>query len=128
MKDFRNLVRVRDYDSPSKMDEMKKWEIMNSSPTVEYQADGDGVDGKKPFYTPKVRVTFYLYRDARQPFLETIAPIIFALFANALNVVFSEQFEEFLANVVAMKGNSLLCDRKSQVQLRAAISPTISPK
>ena len=102
VKDFWNLVRVRDYDSPSKMDEMKKWEIMNSSPTVEYQADGDGVDGKKPFYTPKVRVTFYLYRDARQPFLETIAPIIFALFANALNVVFSEQFEEFLANVVAI--------------------------
>ena len=59
---------------------------------------GDGVDGKKPFYTPKLRVTFYLYRDARQPFLETIAPIIFALFANALNVVFSKQFEEFLAN------------------------------
>ena len=102
VKDFRNLVRVRDYDSPSKMDEMKKWEIMNSSPTVEYEADGDGVDGKKPFYTPKLRVTFYLYRDARQPFLETIAPIIFALFANALNVVFSKQFEEFLANVVAI--------------------------
>ena len=40
-------------------------------------------------------MTFYLYRDARQPFLETIAPIIFALFANALNVVFSSQFEEF---------------------------------
>ena len=100
VKDFRNLVRVRDYDSPSKMDEMKKWEIMNSSPTVEYEADGDGIDGKKPFYTPKLRVTFYLYRDARQPFLETIAPIIFALFANALNVVFSKQFEEFLANVV----------------------------
>ena len=42
-------------------------------------------------------MTFYLYRDARQPFLETIAPIIFALFASALN---AKQFEEFLANVV----------------------------
>ena len=49
------------------MDEMKKWEIMNSSPTVEYEADGDGIDGKKPFYTPKLRVTFYLYRRGANP-------------------------------------------------------------
>ena len=43
---------------------------MNSSPTVEYEADGDGIDGKKPFYTRAQSPT--TYRDARQPFLETL--------------------------------------------------------
>ena len=58
VKDFRNLRKVRDYDSPSKMDEMKKWEIMNSSPTVEYEADGDGIENKKPFLHSQAQSDF----------------------------------------------------------------------
>ena len=52
IRDFRNLVSVRDYDRRSAMDEMKKWEIMNSSPTVDFQADGNEA-GTKPFTRPR---------------------------------------------------------------------------
>ena len=64
VKDFRNLTS-QGLRLPSKMDEMKKWEIMNSSPTVEYEADGDGIEGKKPFL--RLRVTFYLYEMPDSP-------------------------------------------------------------
>ena len=101
-KDLRNLVSVRDYNDLTKLDEMKKWEVMNTSPTVEYVADGDGVPGTKPFYTPKVKVTFYLYRDATQPFLETLMPILFAIFTNTLNIVWADDFNEFLGNELAI--------------------------
>jgi hypothetical protein len=102
IRDFRNLVSVRDYDRRSAMDEMKKWEIMNSSPTVDFQADGNGEAGTKPFYTPKVKLTFYLYRDPVQPFLESLMPIIFCIFANGLNVLFAVEFDEHLGNTLAI--------------------------
>ncbi|KAH8091173.1 hypothetical protein JL720_6058 [Aureococcus anophagefferens] len=101
-RDLRNLVSVRDFDDLTKLDEMKKWEVMNTSPTVEYQADGDGIPGKKPFYTPKVKITFYLYRDATQPFLETIMPLLFAIFTNTLNIIWASDFNEFLGNELAI--------------------------
>lgn len=70
--------------------------------TASYQADGDGIPGKKPFYTPKVKITFYLYRDATQPFLETIMPLLFAIFTNTLNIIWASDFNEFLGNELAI--------------------------
>jgi len=101
-KDVRNLVAVRDWGSQDSLDEMKKWEILNTSPTVEYVIDGDDTTGKKPFYTPKVKITFYLYRDATQPFLETVMPVVFIIFTNNLNLIYTTDFNDFLANTLAI--------------------------
>ncbi|KAH8064977.1 hypothetical protein JL722_1868 [Aureococcus anophagefferens] len=71
-----------DFDDLTKLDEMKKWEVMNTSPTV--------------------KITFYLYRDATQPFLETIMPLLFAIFTNTLNIIWASDFNEFLGNELAI--------------------------
>ena len=101
-EDLRNLVAVDDWRDARRVDEMRKWEIVNTSPTVEYVVEGDGVLGKKPFYTPKVRVTFFLYQDVTQPFLETIMPIIFGIFANAVNMLYATDTDEYLGNEIAI--------------------------
>ena len=49
-----------------------------------------------------MRIIFYLYQDATQPFLETFMPILFSMFANALNILFAKSFDEFLSNELAI--------------------------
>lgn len=101
--DIRNLVSVRDFATQYKMDEMRKWELMNPNPTVEFEYDGGG---QKPLYVPKVRLTYYLFEEAMQPFLETVMPIVFAYFASTLNVFRvtrkSADFTDYLANAIAI--------------------------
>ena len=101
--DLRNLVCVRDFKTQYKMDEMRKWELINANPTVEYEYDGGG---QKELYVPKVRLTYYLFEEAMQPFLETVMPIVFAYFANSLNVFQVRRnqadFTDYLANSIAI--------------------------
>ena len=68
--DLRNLCSVRDWRSAYKMDEMRRWELVTPCPTVEYEYDGG--KGKKSLYVPKMRLTYYLYEEAMQPFIETV--------------------------------------------------------
>ena len=89
-------------------------------------ADGDGVPGTKPFYTPKVKVTFYLYRDATQPFLETLMPILFAIFTfRAAGWLFARDHPgtmDFVKKVMAALGSRDLFGASQRVAARPALS------
>lgn len=81
--DKRNLICVKEW-MDFKVDEMHTYELINTSPTVEYILEGKKA-GKDPTYVPKVKITYYLQQNAIRPFLETIVPVIFASIANGLN-------------------------------------------
>jgi len=100
-RDLRNLVGVRDFANARAVDELRKWEIANACPTIEYFLEGDG--GKRPFNVPKVRLTYFLYQNATQPFLEGIMrmPIIFTIFASSINVIYGKNIDNYLANQIA---------------------------
>ena len=99
-KDLRNLVSVRDWCSEA-LDEMRSWNVVNSSPCVEYVIDGKHGKG---YYCPKVRVTFYLRRAWIQPFIESLMPVIFSNIAMSLMIMRKSQIDlgERLGNVVAI--------------------------
>ncbi|KAK7248224.1 hypothetical protein SO694_00129068 [Aureococcus anophagefferens] len=100
VEDLRNLVSVRDW-STSALDEMRSWNIINTSPCIEYVVDGKHDKG---YYCPKVRVTFYLRRAYIQPFIESLMPVVFANIALTLLVMRKTQIDlgDRLGNVVAI--------------------------
>jgi hypothetical protein len=102
--DLRMLCSVRDWKDDYKMDEMKRWELVSAMPTIEYEYDGGR--GDKALYVPKLRVTYYLYKEAISPTIAANMPIIFAFVANTYNILkcFKEEadFSDYIANNVAL--------------------------
>ena len=102
--DLRNLCSVRDWKDDYKMDEMKRWELVSPMPTIEYEYDGG--KGKKSLYVPKLRVTYYLWKEPIIPLIAANMPIIFAYVANTYNILkcFKEEadFSDYVANNVAL--------------------------
>ncbi|KAH8059891.1 hypothetical protein JL720_13701 [Aureococcus anophagefferens] len=80
---------------------MRSWNIINTSPCIEYVVDGKHDKG---YYCPKVRVTFYLRRAYIQPFIESLMPVVFANIALTLLVMRKTQIDlgDRLGNVVAI--------------------------
>ena len=98
--DKRNLVSVRDWDKLDRMDEMCSFDIINTSPAVEYLIEiKQGMKGSPAtYYVPKMKVTWYLRSCAMQAFLESNVPILFVSLCNTLNLVYTGNYDEFLGN------------------------------
>eukprot|EP00937_MAST-01D_sp_MAST-1D-sp2_P001507 g1507.t1 len=100
-KDKRSILHVKGGESGA--DAMRSYDFVELSPTVEIKFDG----GKgKSYYAPAIKITWFVYRGWVQGFLETIMPIIFAVFCNALNTKFfyddNENQIDYLANTLAI--------------------------
>ena len=87
--DIRNLVSIRDWREG--LDDMQEFDLLNTSPTVEYFLDAKHARDGTPtaVYVPRVRLTFYLYKDWVQPFLTSLVPIIFICLGQLLNGAYS---------------------------------------
>ena len=57
---------------------------------------------KKPHYVPRVRLTFFVYEAATQPFLEVVMPVVFTVFATSANFLYGDSIDEFLASQAAL--------------------------
>ena len=94
--DKRNLLSVRDWDKMGLLDEMRSFDIINTSPSVEYHIEvKQGTkDGKSAptYYVPKMKVTWYLRSCAMQAFLESNVPILFVSLCNTLNLQFTGNY------------------------------------
>ena len=94
--DKRNLLSVRDWDKMGLLDEMRSFDIINTSPSVEYHIEvKQGTkDGKSAptYYVPKMKVTWYLRSCAMQAFLESNVPILFVSLCNTLNLKFTGNY------------------------------------
>ena len=100
-QDMRNLVCVRDWDT--ELDMAHDFDIINSSPTIEYFMDTKFKDGKAvAIYVPKVKITFYVTRDASRHFLELISFIVLCMVGNCINLIYVEPYGDFLANALTL--------------------------
>ena len=89
MEDIRNLVSIRDWQDG--LDSMREYDMINTSPTVEYIFDAKYAKDGSPqtIYVPRFRMTFYMTKDWLQPFLANLMPIIFICLGNLLNGAYS---------------------------------------
>ena len=87
--DIRNLVSVRDWRDG--LDDMQDFDLINTSPTVEYILDAKYAPDGSPtaVYVPRVRITFYMSKDWHQRFLSSLVPIIFICLGQTLNGAYS---------------------------------------
>ena len=88
-EDIRNLVCIRDWQDG--LDSMREYDMINTSPTVEYIFDAKYAKDGSPqtIYVPRFKMTFYMTKDWLQPFLANLMPIIFICIGNALNGAYS---------------------------------------
>ena len=100
LRDVEELVKVRD---PDAVDEMASYDIFNVHPTIENQLEiKRSKAGSTHCYVPKTKLTFYMYKPALRPFVETLMPVIFASLGNTLNCLYVDEFGDFLANALAI--------------------------
>ena len=100
-QDMRNLVSVRGWDT--ELDMAHDFDIINTSPTIEYFMNTKFKGGKPvAIYVPKVKLTFYVTKDASRHFLELISFILLCSVGNMINLVYVEPYGDFLANALTL--------------------------
>mmetsp|Transcript_9567 Transcript_9567/g.33018 ORF Transcript_9567/g.33018 Transcript_9567/m.33018 type:complete len:353 (-) Transcript_9567:18-1076(-) len=93
-RDLRNLISVR----PEELDELKKFDIVNPNPSVEIMLREKG----GVVHAPKMRITFYGHTDPKRGMVNIVVPILAIVFGCVLNVLFAEDDDNFMANVLTL--------------------------
>ncbi|KAJ1453059.1 hypothetical protein M885DRAFT_525056 [Pelagophyceae sp. CCMP2097] len=92
--DLRHLGSVED----DGLDSLDKFDIINPNPSVEVKVDSDAGYAR----ASSMKFTFYGDTDAVRAALNIIVPILFIAFGNVLNVWFSEDHDNFVANALTL--------------------------
>ena len=91
--DLRNLVCVKNWDAKRResVDQMKSWDLINTSPTMEvfFEAKRDRRTGAcESVYCPRLRLTWFVKKDWIEAFVSMFLPILFVAIASALNPIY----------------------------------------
>ncbi|KAJ1459999.1 hypothetical protein M885DRAFT_37705 [Pelagophyceae sp. CCMP2097] len=93
--DLRELVSVE----PERLDEIHKFDLINPNPSVEVELVSEA---ERITHAPSMKITFFGDTDAVRALLNIIIPIIFIAFGNVLNVLYCEDYDNFLANALTL--------------------------
>ena len=93
VEDLRNLVCVKNWNGEKResLDQMYSWDLINTSPTVEFlvEASVDKGSGQcKTVYCPRVRLTWFVTKDWLDAFITTMLPVLFVAMGNMLNGIY----------------------------------------
>ncbi|KAJ1457864.1 hypothetical protein M885DRAFT_115262 [Pelagophyceae sp. CCMP2097] len=94
-EDLRELISSKDEE----LDNLDKFDIINANPSVQVKL---ATTAKGMLHTPSIKITFYGDTDAVRAALNIIVPILFIAFGNVLNVWFSEDHDNFVANALTL--------------------------
>jgi hypothetical protein len=104
--DLRSVLNVRD-PRPEIMDQMIHYDFVTTGPTLEYTSERKEVrlpngDKQVMWYTPKMRVTFYLTGSTLETFFSTFMPILLASSMSVANHLGVDEEGEYLSNSIAI--------------------------